>query len=118
LFAREQPPLLRQRHHTFQERGGDLAVQQPLAVLGEHGRVPHQLVHVQANEPAEEQVVVELLQQLPLAADRIQDLEQLGPQLLRRDRRPAGPGVQPLEARGQLTQQSATSPRSGGGAVC
>jgi len=23
VFAREQPPRLRQRHHTFQERGGE-----------------------------------------------------------------------------------------------
>ena len=39
----------------------DLARQQPVAVLREHGMVPNRVVHAQAHEPAKEQVVVDLL---------------------------------------------------------
>ena len=65
------------------------AVQQPVPILGEHRRVPDRVIHVQADKPAEQQVVVQLLHQHPLAANRVQHLQQQGPQqLLRRNRRP------------------------------
>ena len=65
-------------------------VQQPVAILREHRRRPDRLVHRQADEPAEQKVVVELLHQQPLAANRVEDLQQQRPQQpLRRNRRPA-----------------------------
>ena len=79
--------------------------QHPLAVLREHAVVPDRIVHLQPPEPAQEQVVVELLHQQPLAADRVQHLQQQrAQQLLRRDRRPAGRRVQRGEAWRQLRQ--------------
>src|SRR5574341_177609 len=87
-------------------RRGYVAVEQALTVLGEHRRVPHRVVHVEADEPPEKEVVVELLHQLALAPDRIEDLEQLRPeQLLGRDRRAADLRVQRLEAWRQLDQE-------------
>ena len=74
---------------------GDIACQQPLAVLGEHRHVPHRRVHRQADEPAEQHVVGQLLHQLPLGADAVEGLQQQRPQqLLRRDRGPADHRVQ------------------------
>jgi hypothetical protein len=35
---------------------GDVPIEQPLAVLGEHGHIPNCVVHVQAHEPAEHHV--------------------------------------------------------------
>ncbi len=85
---------------------GDGAVrEQSVAILGEHRRVPDRFIDTQAHKPAKQQVEVELLDQLPLAAHGIEDLEQEGPQqLLRRDRRAAAAGVQGLKRRRQLTQ--------------
>ena len=45
--------------HRTQELGRDRARQQPVAVLGEHGHVPHRVVDAETHEPAEQQVVVE-----------------------------------------------------------
>ena len=85
----------------------DLALQQPFPILGEHRRAEHLIVQLQAHEPAVEQVVVDLLDQLALAPDRVQHLQQQRPQqLLRRDRRSADPfGVDTIEASRQLLQR-------------
>jgi serine phosphatase RsbU (regulator of sigma subunit) len=40
--------------------------QQPVTVLREHRMVPHRLVHAKAHKPAEQKVVVDLLNQQPL----------------------------------------------------
>jgi hypothetical protein len=75
-----------------------LAVQQPVAVLGEDRMVPHRVVHAQAHEPAEQQVVVQLLDQLPLRADRVKRLQQKRMQhILGRDRGSARGRVQLVE---------------------
>ena len=71
---------------------------QPLAVLGEHGHIPNAVIHVQAHEPAEQQVIVQLFHQQPFAAHRVQRLQQeRSQQLFRRDRRPPGFRVQLME---------------------
>ena len=63
-------------------------------------RRPDRVVHAEPHEPAKQQVVIQLLHQLPLAADRVQGLQQQGPQqLLRRNRRPAEVRVQRAEPR-------------------
>ena len=61
---------------------------------------PGRFIHAQANEPAEQQVVVELLNELALAADRDQDMhEQCAKQLLGRNRRTPGMRVALIEQR-------------------
>ena len=61
----------------------------PIAILREHRHVPDSIVHLEPHEPTEQQVVLELLHQHPLAANRVEHLKQQGPQqLLRRHRRP------------------------------
>ena len=45
-------------------------------VLGEHSRVPDRIVRREADEPAKQQIVVELLHQLALGADRIEHLQE------------------------------------------
>jgi hypothetical protein len=55
---------------------GDVALQQPLAVLGEHRHVPHRVVHVQTHKPPKQQVIVQLFHQLPLTANGVQHLQQ------------------------------------------
>jgi hypothetical protein len=59
-----------------------------------------QFLRVQADEPAEEQVVVELLLQLALAPNREEDLDQQGPQQSRgREGRAAHRRIHRLESR-------------------
>ena len=83
----------------------NLRFQQPVAVLREHGRHPHRLIDAEADEPAVEQVVVQLLHQLRLRADRVERLQQQRPQQpLGRNRRPAGRRVDPLELRVERDQ--------------
>ena len=91
--------------HGREEGGGDLAAEEPLAVLGEDGDVPDRVVRIKADEPAEEQVVVELFHQQALRADRVEGLQQQRPQqLLGRDAGPAHLAVQPVEQRRELGQ--------------
>ena len=60
--------------------------------------IPHGIVDAEPDEPAEQQVVVDLLHQLALGADRVKRLQKRGPeQPLRRDRLPPGALVEPLE---------------------
>jgi hypothetical protein len=60
VLARQQATLSGLRDDLLQEGGGYLAVEQTLAILGEDRGIPHRVIHVQADEPAEEQVVVQL----------------------------------------------------------
>ena len=92
-----------------QELGRHVGLQQPVAVLGEHRVVPHRIVHPEPHEPAVEQVVVELLHQQPLGADREERLQQSRPQQpLRRDRIPSRVRVELVELRIQARQTSLT----------
>jgi len=56
--------------------------------------VPDHVVGAEAHKPAEQQVVVELLQQQPLGADPLEHLQQRGQQQFRRDRGTAFQGIQ------------------------
>src|SRR5215475_10109283 len=98
MFVRQQPTQLRMLHERGQKLPCHVCFKQPIAVLREHCRNPYRLVHAETNEPAVEQVVVELLHQLPLRADGIERLQQERPQQsLRRDRRPAAVRVRPAK---------------------
>jgi hypothetical protein len=105
VLAREQPARVGQVHDAGEEVGGHPAVEQALAVLGERRGVPRLVVELQADEPAEEQVVLELLDELPLAADRVEELEQQRPhELLRRHRGAACAAVEGREAGREVAQ--------------
>jgi hypothetical protein len=59
-----------------------------LRARSEHSDMPNGIARVEAQGPEEEQVVVQLHHQQPLALERIEDLLQVRPpQLLGRDRR-------------------------------
>jgi hypothetical protein len=93
------------RNGLSQELARDRPVEQALPVLGEGGGVPRRRLQVKADKPAEEQVVLELLDQLPLAPDRVEQLQQQGPQqLFRRDRRAPGLAVQRRELGREVAQ--------------
>ena len=75
--------LVRQRrfHLLMVEKLGHellehIAFLKAFPVLGEHGRVPDRIVRREADEPAKQQIVVELLHQLALGADRIEHLQE------------------------------------------
>src|ERR1019366_7409359 len=90
-----------------------LAVQQPVAVLGEDSMVPNRVVHAQADEPAEQQVVVELLDQLALRAGRVKRLPEKHRQhMLRRYRGTARGRVQLVELRIQRLEHAAPTSNS------
>src|SRR5260370_24034094 len=77
----------------------DLAHQQALPVLREDRYVPDRIVDVEPHKPAKQEVIIELLHQKPLAAHRVQHLQQQRAQkLLRRNRRPPAAGVDRVEA--------------------
>jgi hypothetical protein len=59
--------------HLHEELLRDVALQQPVPILAEHRRNPYWLVHVQPHEPAEQQIVFQLLHQHPLAANRMEE---------------------------------------------
>jgi len=49
---------------------------QPFAVLGEAGRIPDRIVRPQPDEPAEQEIVVELLDQLSFRTNAVEHLQQ------------------------------------------
>lgn len=99
-------PFLRLGEHAGKELLGNVAFQQPVPILAEHRRHPHPIIHSQADEPAEQQVVIQLLHQHPLASNRVQHLQQQRPQqLLRWDRRPPHPRIQAFEGCRKLHQR-------------
>jgi hypothetical protein len=76
MLGGQQATTASLRDDIFKEGPGDVALQQPIPILGKRGRHPYGIVHRQAHKPAKQQVVLELLHQHPLAAHRIQHLEQ------------------------------------------
>ena len=107
MLVAEQLRLTGLAHHRGQEGLGDVVVDEPVAVLAEGAGVPHRVVDLEADEPAEEQVVVEPLHEQPLAADRVQQLQhQRAQQALGRDGGPADLAVHALEHRIELAQST------------
>jgi len=85
---------------------GHVRGQQPVAVLAEHRGDPDGIVDPEAREPAEQQVVIHLLHELPLGPDRVEYLQQAGPdQPFRRDGGAAFPRVEPVEVGIQRAQR-------------
>jgi hypothetical protein len=76
VLVREQTPLVCLLEHGLKEGFGNVPIEQALAVFREHGHIPDGVIHVQAHEPRERQVLVELFHQWPFAAHRVQRLHQ------------------------------------------
>src|SRR4029077_10448302 len=80
--------------------------EQAISIFAEHGRIPHRVVSRQSDKPTEQQIVVELLHQKPLGANRVERLQQQrAQQPLRRDRWPSVSRVQLTERRRQTSQR-------------
>src|SRR5579862_7309338 len=76
--------------------------------------MPDGVVHAQPDEPAKQQVVFELLHQHPLAANRVERLEQeRTQQVLRWNRRAAHVRIHPAERRRQRRQGGIRQPADG-----
>lgn len=78
MLRAQQRLDLRRRQQEFEEVGHEPLVEQPVLVFGECGRVPAGIVGVENDKPAEQQVVVQLLDQHPLRADALDRLQQQG----------------------------------------
>src|SRR5271169_1770998 len=95
VLARQQPFDLVLRQHRGQKLGRHIALQQPVAVLGEGRGIPHWVLDAEPDKPAKQQIIVDPLDQLPFRADRIERLQQQrAHQPLRRDRLPADRRIQ------------------------
>ena len=98
VLVREQRPDRGLAQHRLEQPRGDVPVEQPVAVLREHRDVPDRIFDAEADEPAEQQVVLKLLHQLALRAHRVERLQKKRTQeLLGRDRGSADRRVQRRE---------------------
>src|SRR2546425_731525 len=73
VFGRDQAGGLRAVNDPGQEMAGDVGLEQPRLVLGEGRGIKDRLVHPEAEEKAEQEVVVQLLAELALAAHAVED---------------------------------------------
>ena len=106
VLAAQELPNVRVAEDRRQEFGRDLALKQPVAVGREDGRMPDRIVDPEPHEPAEQEIVVELLDQQPFRAHRVKRRQQQRPQQpLGCDRGPAQMRVQRLELARQRAQR-------------
>ena len=106
VLTREELADFRQVQHANHELTGNIAVEQPIPVLAEHGRIPHRIVGREPDEPAEQQIIVELLHQLQFRTHRVERLkQQRAQQPFRRDRRSAIPGIELGECPRQFSKR-------------
>ena len=98
VLVRQKASDLGVAQHCCEKLASDIGVEQPVAVLRERGVVPNRIVNAEPDEPAKQKIVVDLLHQLALGADRVERLQQRSPQQpFRRDRLPPGIFVKCLE---------------------
>ena len=94
--------MVQQPGHEFLK---DVASLQPFAVLGERRGIPHRVVWREPDEPAIQQIIVELFDQLAFRADAVKGLQQQrAQQLLRGNRGAAFARIKPPETRTQLLE--------------
>ncbi|MNL50359.1 hypothetical protein D3C87_1733710 [compost metagenome] len=73
--------------------------------MGEAGRMPDSRIHRKPDEPSKQQIVIDLLHQHPLRADREEGLQQRRPQQhLGRDRRTSHAGIKTVDPAAQTGQ--------------
>jgi len=106
VLVAQQPMRIGTPHHRVEELAGHVVLQHALTVLGKAGAIKAGLDHVHAQEPAEQEVVLQLLTERLLAADRIQTDQQRGlQQPLGWDGWPTVLGVHGIQQRRQLRQR-------------
>ena len=106
MLARQQTFDPRLRQHRGEKLLRHLAGEQSVAVFRERRRIPYRVLNAQPDKPAEQQIVLDPLDQLPLRADRVERLQQQRPhQPLRRDRATPDRRVQLCELAGQHRQR-------------
>ena len=102
---------LRLQVHFRKEALCYIGVQQPVAVLRKHGVVSDRFVHAQADEPAKQQVVVDLLDQQAFRTHGEEDLQlQRSQHRLRRYRRTARSCVKLVGIRIERCKNSVRQP--------
>src|SRR5438309_1629617 len=90
----------------LEEESADVVLQESVAVLGEGALVESGVLDVEVQEPLEEEIVLEPLAELALAANRIEGHQEAGlEQVLGRDRGPALLGIHLVEDRAQLRER-------------
>ena len=105
VLAREPTLALGLGQHFVEQRHHRIVRDQPLAVLAEYRRHPHRVIHRQSDEPAVQQVVLDLLHQLSLRTHAVEHLQQHRPQqFLWRDARPTAALVFGIHLREQHIQ--------------
>ena len=98
VLVRQQASPVRRQDHLIGELLTHSVLQQPLPVLREHRGVEAALHQVHAQEPAEQQIVVQLLTEGAPAPHRVERNQQgCLQQALGRDGRPPHGGVHPVE---------------------
>jgi hypothetical protein len=106
VLVGEQPPRVRPANHLVEELLPDFVLQETLAILGEDGRVEARLDRVHVQEPAEQQVVLQLLAERSLRPRRV-ECDQQGrlQQPLGRDRWTTVLSVHAVEHRREIRER-------------
>src|SRR6185312_12257263 len=79
VLARQKLLHLRQPQQRRQKLVRHLRLQQAVAVMREHGGMPDLRIHWQADKPADQQIVIDLLHQHPLGAYGEESLQRRPP---------------------------------------
>jgi hypothetical protein len=115
MLVRQQWRDVRMMQQRFHEASEQIAVLQSLTILRQRRRIPHRVVRRTPDEPAGQQMVVQLLHQVPLTPYAVAYWqEQRAQQLFGRDRWTPRRGIQCADIAVQLTEhlahQLASSP--------
>lgn len=105
VFLRQQSSPLRTALDSLKKRRGHLMFDKPVPVFGKGRMIPDLILQGEPDEPTKKQIVIQLLDQHPLAANGIEHLQQRSAQqLLRRNRWTARVRVHLLEQGRQILQ--------------
>ena len=105
MLVGEQVQLARFAHHRVEEAPCHLTLEQAFAQAREVRLIESALLQTHVQEPAEQNVVIELFHQQALTPNRVEQLQQLGAQeALGRNRRAAMPRVERVEFTRHLPQ--------------
>jgi hypothetical protein len=107
MLVGQQLCLLGLLHHLPEQRTHHLVLDQSIPILGIGAVIPSRVVHAQADKPAVQQVVAQLLTQQPLASNAVQRLQnQPSQQPLRRHRVATTIGVDRLKQHVHIVQRT------------
>src|SRR5262249_8658741 len=111
MLVAQQPQPSRMADHLVKEPLSDIVLEQATAVLGEHGGIETRLEQAHVQEPAVQQLIVQLLTERALAADRVQRNQQRRlEQSLGRNRWSATSGIHLIEDWRQFSQSAICIP--------